>query len=157
MRKLNIPHILNESVTEKDINQLEISIGQSFPPMLREFYLKYYSLEFDGSMLFETDESMEVVRGDEDIEVSVHRILSFDEIIHVKRLELQKDGYKEFFCDLWDDSIPFASGMGDSGYFLVGAVASNYDAVLFLSYTDNTVIKVCPNIFDFFNTKLQEY
>ena len=154
---INSDHHFFETIRVEDIHSFEREIKQKLPSKLRAFYERYYSLEFEGNRLFEIENDMILIKGDKELEVSVHRTLLFDDIKRVLLLESERDGYADYFGTYWSDYLPVISPLGDNGYFMVGIGERNQDQVIFLSYNDDTILKVCRDIFSLFNEHLRDY
>jgi hypothetical protein len=154
---IKLDHSLSSNISKLEIEKFFVGNNWLLPPILSIFYENYYSLEFDGNRLFEVNSKHNLIKGDDDLEVSIHKTLLFTEIVKVLDSEKEEDGYLDYFKEYWSNYLPVIAPLGSSGYFLVGIKNFNLDKILFLSYNDDTIIEVCDDIFELFNDHFLEY
>lgn len=151
---------LPQTVTEQNIQRFEATEQVTIPPILREFYLKYHSLQLDGNFSFELNDSMKLVQGDDRLSYMVHETMLLDHIKDVREFEdgEGEDSYAAVFDKWWSGYIPVVAAMGDNGYFMAGTKPHNLDQIIFLSlHDDAAIVEVCSDIFELFNSVLTDY
>lgn len=158
MNKINTEFLKSKKFDslEQD-NFLQITKAK-LPPILSEFYQGYYSLFFDGNKLFELDDRHKFLRGNiDDLELSIHNTLTFEEIKIILERESNEGPYAEHFGSFWYNYLPVIQPLGYNGYIMCGIKNENLDSIIYVNYTDDIIISVCDNIFDFLNLHLEEY
>jgi hypothetical protein len=137
-------------ISEKEIQDFERNLGFNLPPKLRVFLNEYYGFEIQGSRIFDFEKDYEIVRNGSKINLSIHDILTFEDILRIIEAEKEEEGYGFYFGTYWDKYIPFMAAFGNNGYFLAGVREDNLDEIIYVDYNQDMILKICQNVFVLF-------